>query len=73
MPQEPGHPAFIDTRAIQDNFFRNDSVYEYEPFLYNEETDEVAPLPDGPRYQSLDDEILDQAVWDLMEKQIDNL
>ena len=73
IPQEPGHPAFIDTRAIQDNFFRNDSVYEYEPFLYNEETDEVAPLPDGPRYQSLDDEILDQAVWDLMEKQIDNL
>lgn len=50
IPSQPGHPSFIDVDALWDNLFRAESVYEYQPFLYNAETDTIKVLPSGKGY-----------------------
>lgn len=45
MPELKGHPDFIDIEGRWENIFRNESIFEYQSFIYDAMTDEVKKLP----------------------------
>jgi hypothetical protein len=74
VPKQAGNPDFIDIEGIQENISRNESIFEYQGFIYDAMTNEVKKLPFGSSdeyrgyfYDSFDEEAL-QAIQNTIDE-----